>query len=232
LFGIDVTGKAMTEKRDDLVKLDESAARRIMNLQGYGRNSLAKTVGRDPSEIGLWIRGKRRITLENANDIAKVLGCKIKHLTGEEVFHKIKDTDDKPVPGTPEFYARAIEGRWLANSHVAGGKDHQGNEIPSAVFEWEVELAASGNVISGTSICRTEGYEYGQFDLKGEVNGRGFLIVDGVRGIPDGADDVFRGLFQYHCDAKTRTMYGGYVMYWAQHQHIFEGHAILQRAEE
>lgn len=221
----------MSTDRPDVIMLDPVAVHRIMRIQEFGRNSLAKALKRNPSEIGLWINGKRRITIENAQDIASALHCTIDHLTGKKTFFTKDFTDNIPLPGTPEFYLRAVEGNWLAVSRLAPGKDMQGNPIPEQVFEWEVEIVNNMDSLSGICVCRTPGFEHGQFNLKGEVIGRGFLMVDGVRGIPDGAEDFLRILVRLHSDGRTKRMEGAQVMFWAEFQQIFHGSLSLTPIE-
>jgi hypothetical protein len=136
-----------------------------------------------------------------------------------------------PLPGTSEFYLRAIAGRWAGTSFVHAGEDQQGHEVPPQEFEWDVVVERSGTSLAGEGTCRTAGYEHGQYSLRASVNGLGLVMLDGVRGVGDGANNLFRALLKYHSDGRARTMEGGFVVNWAQHESIFLGWLKLRRVD-
>jgi transcriptional regulator with XRE-family HTH domain len=138
---------------------------------------------------------------------------------------------DAPLPGTPEFYLQAIAGRWAGTSFVHAGEGQQGHEVPPQEFEWDVVVQRSGTSLSGEGTCRTAGYEHGQYSLRGSINGLGLVMLDGVRGVGDGANNLFRALLKYHSDGRARTMEGGFVVNWAQHESIFLGWLKLRRVD-
>ena len=72
--------------RSDIVRLDRKAMWCIMMCRGFGRNSLARTMSKDPTEIGKWVNGKRGISLDTAEDMADILECTVRQMTGEEPF--------------------------------------------------------------------------------------------------------------------------------------------------
>ena len=98
------------------------------------------------------------------------------------------------VPGAPDYYSRTLTGAWHALSSITAGKDLDKLTTKGSQLEWAIQLEVSGNVISGWCNCRTDGYEHLQYLLTGTVNGGGFVMIDGVRGVADGAEDFFRAL--------------------------------------
>ena len=90
-------------------------------------------------------------------------------------------------------------------------------------MEFFVEVGA----IRGKCRCITPTFEVAQYDLKVEVTGRGFILLDGVRNADDGAEDIFRAILQHYSDTRTQTMNGGFAMYWPPHREIFVGHLAL-----
>lgn len=220
----------MTSRRDDLLTLDKAAIARIMAVQSYGRNSLAKALKRSPSEVGLWINGKRRITVQNAHDLSTVLGCTIENLTGQKPFIPIDITNTKAPLGTPEYYMNAIIGKWIATSTIFSRADLRGEPVPENVFQFDVEFYMVNGRLLGTCHCTTPFHEQAEYALKVvEVTGRGFIMLDGIRATDDGAEDVFRSIEQYYSDTRTQNMDGGFVMYWPVHREIFVGRHQLRK---
>ena len=51
---------------------------------GLSQQELADAVGADQTQVSAWENGRRVLRIEDAMAIAKVLECKVSHLTGEE----------------------------------------------------------------------------------------------------------------------------------------------------
>lgn len=76
----------MWPKRDDTVKLDEDAVRKIMAHRRIGLRKLARLIDQDKRALSRWISGELNPTRPNAHKIADILDCDIEHLTGEKPF--------------------------------------------------------------------------------------------------------------------------------------------------
>jgi hypothetical protein len=182
--------------------------------------------------MSLWIKGKRRITLENANDLAKALGCTIKQIQGLEPFTKIDLTKEMPPIGTAQRYLQAIQGKWHATSIIQLPTSDLGHNSLDNTFEWEVDLICRENIVTGTTVCITPGHEQAQYRLHLEATGLGIILIDGIRDASDGATDIFRGILQFQSDTKTVTMNGCVTVYFPLLQRICAGQLNMRKTND
>lgn len=90
----------MSNSHDHIFKLKKVAVWAIIRDRGLGRNSLAEVLGRDATEVGKWINGKRGVNFKNAQALADALRCTIKQMTGEEVYVPKRKQLGDPDPGS------------------------------------------------------------------------------------------------------------------------------------
>jgi hypothetical protein len=217
----------MSTQRRDVIQLNKAAVTRIMQMLGHTNYTLAKAMLVDPKQVRRWLEGSGRITIECAVCMANAMRCEVGHLTGTIPFHQIDLRQNSPAIGTPEYYAAPVEGKWKVDSRVAPGVDIHGKSMPEQLFQWEANFHVNGSSIHGEMVCRTPGFTHGQYDIYGEVNGRALIFLNGCRAIRDGVEDLFRALLRLHSVGRGKSISGGFAMYWAEYQEIFEGHVLL-----
>jgi transcriptional regulator with XRE-family HTH domain len=197
----------------------------------WSQEHLAEKVGRNVRTIQNAERGKQRIQEAILKRIADALGCHIDEIVIAD--NELAGSEpDLCQPGTPAFYLRAIAGEWIAKTGIDAGSSQPVQQLAIGKLEWDVELVAAEGIISGACNCRTRNHEHERFLVSGTVNGRGFVMIDGVRAVADGADNIFRALMQFQSDGRSRTMRGGYVMYWSKYQSMFVGLVEALRIDE
>lgn len=214
-----------SDNEDDLLDIsllaDGSKIKDLRKRRRWTQEKLAKVAKVSKGTVEKAEAG-RRIKSSGLKNIAGALGTTFDTLVASTELRAC-------MSGTPEKYLQAIIGMWEAKCLEHAGKDYRGRKVPPAKSVWRVTLARVGDLIAGSCKCQTSGLEHEQFSLSGSVNGRGFVMIDGTRGVEDGADHIFRGLLQFHSDGRTRSMEGGYVVYDVTNRSIFVGDLRLDR---
>lgn len=203
-----------------------------MTIQGYGTTSLAAALSKDPSQVSLWINRKRKISTENAYEFTQILKCTIRQLKGEEPFTKFDLTNGLPPIGTARRYIQAIHGKWHAISVMHIARELSTRESIPNIFQWTVDLVSKDIILSGKAICITPDHQKAQYTVHLEPSALGLVLVDGIRDVPDGATDVFRGILQFHSDIRTTTMKGMVVTHWPVLQRICTGELTMTKNTE
>ncbi len=70
---------------------------KIREQKGLSKSKLSCEIGRSPSYIGKLEAGTINPTIDNVQEIAKVLGCSSGDLTGESVLPRIASSNPNPV---------------------------------------------------------------------------------------------------------------------------------------
>ncbi|HEY2784595.1 MAG TPA: helix-turn-helix transcriptional regulator [Fimbriiglobus sp.] len=223
-FEVAMASKNSAEKRlSKTVRPNGPKLKSLRRNKALSQAALAERIGHNVRTIENAERGKQRIQEEILAKIAKELGC-----SSEDVILG-EDSEDGPVePGTPEYYLRAIIGKWRSIGTDNAGKNRLGVDIPERTFEWEGEFVRDRIGIAGTFRCVTQGYEYAEMELRGTVNGLGIVMVEGFRNTGDGGVHLARLMLEYQCDGKTKSMVGGYVHFNLEHQRVFYGPIVVK----
>ena len=187
------------------------------------QEGLAVEIGHNVRTIQNAERGRSAISEAILKKISKALKCELMAIVKPK-----SAIDQHHQPGTSKFYADALKGVWLANCEEESLRNEAGEFFGGGATEWEVQLETDNEKLSGFAVCRTIEFSHQAFKLIGEVNGRGFVTLDGRRDEP-GSYHMFRAILEYHDDTYSKIMTGGFVVYEVEYREFFVGHLRMER---